>query len=270
MMLKVALALLLLSRCSADYRKDSFWPNTQCSGAPAREIFFNVGEDSCVYWGDHSERTICTNSSYGEQRRYSSNDCTGIWTRTPIVLDSSCSLPNNDFFGLSSRSVCVSTGATPLVAPSAAAPNTVLYKSFLVDSCTRLAPQTLDFFMVFSTSVCVPVSAQASQAIFCNASGIYAGTFGPGCTGPPTSAFRQWESGCAPDEERNRYFVADVTCSYGGAPQPQSSKISAAVLGGAIAGSILGLGLLVGGVLLWRRGQSASAPEKAPLIFLSK
>jgi hypothetical protein len=158
----------------------------------------------------------------------------------------------------------VSTGSSPLVAPSTAAPNTVLYKSFLVDSCTRLNPQTLDLFVVLSTGFCIPVSTQASEAIFCNATGIYRGDFGPGCTGPPIAAFRGWEQGCAPDEERNRYFVADVSCS--GAPQAQASRVSAAVLGGAIGGSFLGLGLLVGGVLLWRRGQGAAAPEKAPLV----
>lgn len=267
-MLKGALTLLLYSSCSADYRKDSTWPNAQCSGVPSMETFFNVGEDGCVSWGDHSERTLCTNSSYGEQRQYSSNDCTGIYTNAPIVLDSSCS-PTGDFFGQSSRSVCVSTGASPLVAPSAAAPNTVLYKSYLVDSCTRLSSKTLDFFIVLSTGVCVPLSTQVSSAIFCNATGLYRGDFGPGCTGPPIAAFRGWELGCGPDEERNRYFVADVSC-YSAPQAQQTSKVSAAVLGGAVGGTVLGLGLLVGGVLLWRRGQSASAPEKAPLIFLSK
>jgi hypothetical protein len=108
--LKCALALLLLSSCRADYRKDTSWPNTQCSGAPSKEFFSNVGKDSCVSWGDHSERTLCTNSSYGEQRRYSANDCTGIWTSTPIVLDPTC-IPDSYFLGLSTRSVCVSTGS---------------------------------------------------------------------------------------------------------------------------------------------------------------
>lgn len=204
-MLRSAPILLCLFSCSADYTKVSWWPNTQCSGIPSAESFNNVGKDGCVSKGAFSEATLCTNSSYGETRTYSSNDCTGIWTTNPIVLDPACS-PSSDAFGPSARTVCLSTGAASLVAPSTAAPNTVLYKSFLVDSCSRVSPQTLDYFFVISTSLsaCVPRSALVSDAFFCNASGIYRGTFGPGCTGPSTTAFLLWELGCGPDEERNR------------------------------------------------------------------
>lgn len=269
MMLKVvALALHLLSPCSADYTKVSWWPNTQCNGAPSAESFNTVGNKGCVYKGASSEAVVCTNSSHGVVKNYASIDCSGPWTSSPFALDPAC-VYSSDAFGPSARTVCVSTGASSLVVPSAAAPDTILYKSYLVDSCARLSPQALDYFFVISTSACIPASVQVSGAFFCNASGTYSAAYGPGCTGPPTSAFRQWEPGCAPDEERNRYFVADVSCYT--APQAQTSRVSAVVLGGAIGGGILGLGLLVGGVLLWRsRLQDAPVAEKAPLIFLSQ
>jgi hypothetical protein len=267
----LALSLLLLSlcQCSADYTKVSWWPNTQCYGVPSAEGFNTVGKGGCVYKGASSEAVVCTNSSHGVVKNYASIDCSGPWTSSPFALDLSC-VSSSDALGLTKRSVCLSSDAVPLDVPSTAAPNTVLYKSYLVDSCARLSPQTLDSFTVISTgaSACIPAGIQVSGAFFCNASGTYSGAFEPGCTGPPTDAGRVWELGCAPDEERSRYFVADVSCS--GAPQAQASKVSAAVLGGAIGGPLLGLGLVVGGALLWRRGQGASAPEKAPLIFLSK
>ncbi len=269
-MLKCALALLLLPECSADYIKATWWPNTQCNGAPSADNYQNVGQGGCVKKGDYSEAILCTDSSHGAIRTYPSSDCTGLWTSSPFVLDPAC-FPSSDAFGPSARSICVSTGASSLVAPSSAAPNTILYKSYLVDSCTRLSPQTLDNYFVISTSAsaCVPASTLVSGAFFCNASGTYRGAYGPGCSGPPTAAFRVWEPGCAPDEERQRTFVADVSCPSG-APQSQA-QVSAAVLGGAIGGAVLGLGLVVGGVLLWRsRPQGAPAAEKAPLIFLSQ
>ena len=258
-----ALFLLFLC-CYADYIKQSYWPNTQCSGVPSAENFLNVGLGGCVSSGDHSTRSLCTNMSYGESRSYSSNDCTGIYSRTPIVFDPACLSDGNYFFGLSTLSACVSTDEKNF-APSSAAPNTVLYKSYLVDSCNLISPQTLDYFLVFSTSSCIPRSTQISDGYICNSSGTYKATYGPGCIGQPISTFKGFKLGCGPDPERNNYFVSDVSCSSGTSQAQGSSTYSATVLGAGIGGTAMGMGLIAGGVLLWRR-RTASAAEHTPLM----
>jgi len=252
---------LLFLCCYADYTKQSYWPNMQCYGVPSQENFLNVGLGGCVSSGDHSTRSLCTNMSYGEARSYSSNDCTGIYSRTPIVFDPACLLDGN-YYGLSTLSACVSTDEKN-VAPSSAAPNTILYKSYLVDSCNLISPQTLDYFLVLSTSSCIPRSTQISDGYICNSSGVYGAKYSPGCIGQPISTTKGGlKLGCGPDPERNDYFVADISC-YSQAQG--SSTYSATVLGAGIGGTTMGLGLLAGGVLLWRR-RTASAAEHTPLM----
>jgi hypothetical protein len=142
--MRLCALLLLFLCCYADYTKQSYWPNMQCLGIPSQENFLNVGLGGCVSSGDHSTRSICTNMSYGESRSYSSNDCTGIYSRTLIVFDPAC-LSDGNYYGLSTLSACVSTDEKN-VAPSSAAPNTILYKSYLVDRCSLISPQTLVCF----------------------------------------------------------------------------------------------------------------------------
>ena len=236
--------LLLAAFASADYLVTQGFSSETCQGEPVATQY-GILPDACSLT---RLKAVCINSSAATQIQYADSSCTAESGRQVITAPYPVCTPSSMFAGKAVITACVSGSFTR--------PTTGLVKSQLYDStsCLQNPPEV----MQSAAGVCIPTGLGGSITT-CGKDAIFVQQYsGASCTGSVIDS-QTLKYGC---DLGNR----SINDCYGTTTSAPASLSRAAVVGGAVGGTLAVLALGGAAVFYFRRQRSASGKEATPLL----
>ena len=230
--------LFCASSVTADYSIYQGFDSATCQGAPVGSYFTSDSEAGSVTLS----RTVCTNNTHYTWYGYSDKTCTIISSQE--VGEVGVCKPNTWFVGKASQITCVTGSFTK--------PTTGFVSSNLKDTSSQCS-DAASYTVQYAVGVCLPFNGLTSLQFTCDKDAVRMRTYADSSCSNNTEVTKL-EYGCSITDSR---YKQKIDCYP---PSSISASTSAAVVGGAVGGTIAVLALL--GVLAFfyfRQRRRASA-----------